>query len=403
MADTLHRPSRPSPPPRRTGESGPSRGLLLDGLITALKTAVLGLLLLGLPALLVWSSEARTGAAATEVLRTAGQLWLVAHTGPLQVPGGSVGLTPLGLLALPLLLLVRAGSARSGDRPATGVGDVVRLALAIAVPYAVLAGAVTQLSVTAEVRPGLLSGVLGAFGVALVGSAAGGLRPHRLWRAAWLRLPPRGRRLLRASMLASAVLLAGGALLAGVSLALHASRASELAGAGEPGVVGGLALLIASLAFVPNAAVWGASWLLGPGFAFGVGTAVGPFGHELGAVPALPLLAALPGGGVPGWAGFLALSVPLAAGVLAGRLVERAAELEETGVRRTALEAAAAGPFCGLMWLVLAWISGGSLGGERLVEIGPSPWPVALAVTGLVAVPAALTAAASRYRRDRAA
>jgi hypothetical protein len=155
--------------------------------------------------------------------------------------------------------------------------------------------------------------------------------------------------------------------------------------------------------------VWGLSWCSGAGFAVGVGTAVSPFAHSLGPVPAFPLLAALPGSGVPRWIGVAVLAVPLLAGALAGRLVladldaqrdeERHPELP--GRWRTVLEAAAVGPVCGALVAGLAWLSGGAVGGARLTEVGPSPWRVGLAVALAVAVGAAV-AALLQHRRTAA-
>ena len=52
----------------------------------------------------------------------------------------------------------------------------------------------------------------------------------------------------------------------------------------------------------PNLALLGSAYLLGPGFAFGTGTTVSPTAVSLGAVPAFPVLAALPNEGpTPGW------------------------------------------------------------------------------------------------------
>jgi hypothetical protein len=51
------------------------------------------------------------------------------------------------------------------------------------------------------------------------------------------------------------------------------------------------------------------------------------------------------------------------------------------------------GAGCGAVWTALAWVSGGPLGGDRLVDVGPSPWRVGLAVAlevGVAAVAAAL-------------
>ena len=397
MTQTLQRPASPSMPRRRTAPSAPRRWLLGAGSSAALRVAGVGLLVVGLPVLLSWATDARAGAGAPDAFRSAGQLWLLAHGVSLEVPDGRVGLSPLGLSALPLALLVRAGRQAAPQCRISSPRAAFTLALAVAVPYALLATLVAVLCSTATVRPVPVQALLGGLAMGLAGAGAGALRPGRLWQAGWLALPSRARRLIPAVAGASAVLLVGGALVVGLSLARHLGRAAELAGASAPGPVGGVALLLLGLSLVPNAVLWGASWLAGPGFAVGVGTSVGPFGYELGPVPSLPLLAALPGSGVPGWVGVLALLVPLAAGALAGRLVLRELATSASGpslsTRRTVLEAAAAGPACGLLWVVFAWLAGGPVGGARLAEVGPAPWQVGLALAvqvSLGAVAAAL-------------
>ncbi len=400
MTETLQRPSRPSPPPRRPSSGGPGRrGVVVAGVLAAAEAASLGLVVLGLPLLLVWATDPRSGAALPEAVRTVAALWLLASGAVLQVPDGSVGLTPLGVLGLPLLLLALA-AARQGRRSRlTSTGRAVRLSGVIAVAYAAIAVAVTVLSGTGDVRADPVSVAAGAAAVGFSGALVGCLRIDRLWRAAWLRLPVGARRLVRATTVSSAALAAAGALLAGTSLAVHGSSAIELARAGDPGPVGGFGLLLLGLSLVPNAVIWGVSWLAGPGFAVGVGTAVGPFGTELGPVPAVPLLAALPASGVPGWVGVLVMGVPLAAGALAGRIVHR--ELADRGAWRVALAAAATGPATGAVWAVLAWCSGGPAGGDRLADVGPSPWQVGLALVGLVGAGAALSVLALRWRTAR--
>ncbi|MFD2355800.1 DUF6350 family protein [Nonomuraea ferruginea] len=51
------------------------------------------------------------------VFRTAAQIWLAAHHAGFDIPGGRVGLLPLGLMVLPALLLYKAGRwmARDAD------------------------------------------------------------------------------------------------------------------------------------------------------------------------------------------------------------------------------------------------------------------------------------------------
>jgi hypothetical protein len=92
--------------------------------------------------------------------------------------------------------------------------------------------------------------------------------------------------------------------------------------------------------------------------------------------------------------------VPLLAGVLAGRRVLADLDLqadeertpEPPGHGRRVLEAAAVGPVTGAVVTGLAWLSGGAVGGQRLTEVGPSPWRVGLAVAVAVGVGAVLAA-----------
>ena len=394
MTETLQRPARPSPAPSH----GRSSGIVLAGLRAALVAGLLGLLVVIVPVLALWAVDDRAGASLADAVRTGAQLWLVAHGASLEVPGGAYGLTPLGLLVVPGWLLLRAGRAPGSGAPGSGSPDPDRSdprgllllhVAAVAVPYATLTGTVALLSASDAVAATPVSAVLSPMLLAGAAVAVGGRSRLHTAPAALLGL-------VRPVLVATVWLAGAGALLVGASLAVHLPRAAELAGSSEPGVVGGLGLLLAGLALVPNAVLWGASWLAGPGFAVGAGTAVGPFGHELGPVPALPLLAALPGGGLPGWVGVLVLAVPVTAGLLAGLLVHRTEP--DASAMRTACRSALVGAVSGAVWAVLAWGSGGPVGGERLAQVGPDPVTVGVAVALSVGAGAIVCASVLRYR-----
>ena len=388
MTETLQRPARPSPAPSH----GRSSGIVLAGLRAALVAGLLGLLVVIVPVLALWAVDDRAGAGLADAVRTGAQLWLVAHGASLEVPGGAYGLTPLGLLAVPGWLLLRAGRApgwgsQDPDRPDPRL--LLLHVAAVAVPYATLTGTVALLSASDAVAATPVSAVLSPMLLAGAAVVVGGRSRLHTAPAALLGL-------VRPVLVATVWLVGAGALLVGASLAVHLPRAAELAGSSEPGVVGGLGLLLAGLALVPNAVLWGASWLAGPGFAVGAGTAVGPFGHELGPVPALPLLAALPGGGLPGWVGVLVLAVPVTGGLLAGLLVHRTEP--DASATRTACRSALVGAVTGAMWAVLAWGSGGPVGGERLAQVGPNLGSVGVAVALSVGAGAVVCASVLRYR-----
>ena len=355
-----------------------------------------GLIATALPVLLVWIADARSGADAVEALRAAGQVWLVAHGVDLAIPGGSFGLAPLGLVLLPALLLQRAGGHSSRECRVARLPEALRLAVAVAVPYGVLTAVVAGLSRSGSVAPQSWQALGYGFLVGGLGALVGILRATRLWPAVLPALPDRLGRLLVAAGAALLVILGSGALLAGASLGRHLSQAQDLARASSPGVIGGFALLVLGLALVPNAVIWAGAWIAGPGFAVGAGTTVGPFAHEVAAVPAVPLLAALPGA-VPVWVGLLVLALPVAAGALAGLLVRR--RVPPLDPWRSAGEAALVGPLAGAIAALGCWVSGGPLGGERLTAVGPSPWQVGLVLAVEVALGAAAVAALTSLRR----
>lgn len=386
MTSTLERPALRAPVRRKQPERSP----LGPGLLAAGWAAGAGLVTLGIPVLLAWATDSRSGSGAAAATRAIGQLWLLAHGTSMSVPGGVVGLTPLGLTLLPLVLLHRAGRHGARSLDVRTVPQAVRLVVAVAFPYAVGCAVVAALSATEQVRPAPVQAMVGGLAVAAVGATSGVLHEGGLLGVAAGLLPARVRDLVRGTVAATALLLAAGSLLAGFSFVHHAARASSLAAASDPGLMGGIALLALGLLCVPNAALWGSAWLAGPGFAVGAGTAVGPFGTTLGAVPALPLFAALPSGPAPVWLGLVCLAVPVAAGVLGGCIVARRLSCPPG---RAALEGLALGPCAGLAMAGAAWLSGGPLGGGRLVEVGPSWWQVGLAVMAEVGTGAAAAAA----------
>ncbi len=81
---------------------------------------------------------------------------------------------------------------------------------------------------------------------------------------------------------------------------MHHDQATLLVDGLDAGIGGGILLAALCLLYVPTAAVWGLAYVVGPGFAVGAGTSVSVGGTDLGAVPAFPLLAALPAGAGPG-------------------------------------------------------------------------------------------------------
>src|SRR3546814_4303619 len=86
--------------------------------------------------------------------------------------------------------------------------------------------------------------------------------------------------------------------------------------AGNVDAVGATVVALAQLAYLPTLVVWGAAFAAGPGFAVGAGSAVSPSGTQLGVIPGIPVLGAVPDSTSP-WLLLLAL-LPVGVGALTG-------------------------------------------------------------------------------------
>lgn len=379
----------------------PTRPMLMAGGAAALAAAGGGLAVLVTLTLIGWITAPHVGLGGglAGALRSAGLLWLVAHHVEVSVHGvGMIGLLPLGLVLLPAALIEKAGRWMTHEGHVTSLLDVGPAAISIALPYALFAGAVALASGTSPAMPSLWQAVMMGFLIALLASGFGAARAIAPWRKLAGRVPPRPRSVILGMLAALAVLTVCGALLSAVSLMVHFSAYKQAVGALNPGIVGSVLLLLASLCYVPNSVIWAVAYLLGPGFAFGIGTAVSPSGSALGAIPAFPMLAALPVGdkaAFPAWLGFFILVMPYLAGALAGLMTVRIAPTPS-------LEAA---PLWGLVTGSLAAVvigfcakfSGGPLGAGRLASVGPAGGEVGLVAVLEVGVTAALVAGAANW------
>jgi Family of unknown function (DUF6350) len=389
-----------------TGETmpGPARPLAVTGAIAACTAAATGMVILTLLVLTGWIAAPHAGlglTGLTGVLRVAAVLWLIGHHVGFTLHGaGPIGLLPLGLVLLPGALLWRAG------RWVVRTGGVSRLrhvgyaALALAAPYALLAAALALASRSALAKPSLPQAVIASFLLALTAGGLGGARALAPWAQLAGLMPARLRSVIAGTVGSLTMLTCAGAVLAGASLGVHLREFSAVNALLAPGVIGAGLLLLAQLAYVPNAVVWAISFTLGPGFAFGTGTVVAPTGSALGPLPAFPMLASLPqglGSSVPPWLSVAVLALPFLAGATGGLLLARAAPTP-------VLEAApmwgfACGALTGCVLGVLAAFAGGSLGGGRLSSVGPSPWQVGAVAALEVGVAAAVTAGIANWRR----
>jgi Family of unknown function (DUF6350) len=379
--------------------TAPQRPLLVTGAIAAAVVTATGLAGITVLVLAGWIAAPHAGLSLGTALRAAAAIWLVCqHVGFSFRGAGRIGLLPLGLTVLPGALLWRAGNwvVRAGQvRRLRHVGYA---ALALAVPYAMLAGVLALASRSGLESSSLPQSVAWGFLLPLAAGGLGGARALAPWPQL-VRLLPAGPRSMVVGAAGALATLAGcGALVAGTSLALHLHEAAVLERDLAPGVIGTLLLVLLQVGYLPNAVIWAIAFSLGPGFAFGAGTVVAPTGSALAQLPAFPMLAALPPGlhsAVPGWIEPTVLAVPYLAGGLGGLLLVRvgpALSLDAAPVWGLACGAVSGGVL-GL----LAAVSGGPLGNGRLAAVGPSAWQVGAVSALEIGVAAAVAAGAANY------
>ncbi len=347
---------------------------------------VLALVLVG------WLVDGRAAASPVNAVRFAAAVWLLGHGVPLGTSSGSFALVPLGLTALIGWRLFRAG-AHSARAIRGGDGAPVLVAAAITFVYGLLGAGTAFAASTSGLTISPIRALLDTAGLAAVASLAGAAGQTGAAGVVWQRLPDWVRTGLRGGGLAAAGIVASGAVVAGAALALTGDRAVDILRSYHAGVAGIAGMTLLCLLYTPTLSVWSASYLVGPGFSIGVGTAVSPGQVRLGPVPALPLLSGLPTTVASPLVDLL-LGVPVAAGLLAGVLIARrltmAGWLELLGA--TGLAGVGAGALLGVAGLA----AHGALAGGRLAEVGPVWWRLALMGAALVGVAAAVAGAGAR-------
>ncbi|RKS76225.1 hypothetical protein BZB76_1575 [Actinomadura pelletieri DSM 43383] len=386
-----------------------TRPLYVTGLVAALWCIGIGLAVLTTITLIGWIAAPGTafGEGMSGVFRTAVNFWLVSHHAGFSYGQGRVGLLPLGVLVLPGVMLYRGGGwmIRVAGLPHRPRAAVVRVAVALATPYAALAALLALAASSPQLRPSAGQALIACFLVAVIAGGLGAARAVvaaqvaaeakgrrvRSGLGALLRLlPDRPRSLVIGVSGSLAVLLGSGAVLVGASLAVNIRDADHLYDMLAPGVVGGALLLLVELAFLPNAVIWGMAYAVGPGFSVGSGTSVSPTGVVLDLVPAFPPLAALPEPGPAPAVSLVALAAPFLAGAVGGVLTIRS--MPSPVSEGAPLWGFMSGALTGAVAALLTVLSGGPLGDGRMATMGPSAWQVGLLAALEVGISAAIAA-----------
>lgn len=394
--------------------------LWLQGVFELAQSAVISGLLILVPLAAVWLAGGFGDRTPAAMAQLGGQIWLLIHGVPLEVTfpsaepdgvgtTGILSLVPLGLTLIPFLLSWWAGRRLARASYSDQLWQGVAGALGI---YAVIGASVAYLSSTAEAAIQLAAGTLIPLLSAGLGLVIGAYREAGTWSrligvdgVAWLARTSQHSRwagsyawsCLRAGFVALTISLGLSAVLLAVTFGFRWAEMAAVYQRLDAGIIGGSALTLAQLGFVPNLVVWTLSWASGAGFALGSGSAITPLTTSAGPLPSLPVLGAVPPGTLE--YGLAALAIPVLAGLLAGWWFFREGEnhLDEwleikmearwfTASVSTLGAAVLIGLAAGAITAIVAWLSHASLGLGRLVDLGPNPLWVGLFVAGEVAV-----------------
>jgi hypothetical protein len=312
-------------------------------------------------------------------LRTGALAWLLAHGSGIDVHGVSVTMLPLGLTFVCCWVTwrfaLRVGESVSGHGPdadalADGERDfTVPAAIGLfAAGYAVVAVLTGVLAATPTADPDLAHVVLWSLLLTIgIGGPAIAIGSGRaaIWAAM---LPVAVRASLSVARRIVVWFLAVSVVTVLASLVVHFGAAANVLSRLHTGTGDGLMFLLANLLLLPNAVIFAGSYLLGPGFAVGTGTLVSPTVVALGPVPAVPLLAALPGNGTGSWTmGLMVLPVVVAGlGAAGSHHLHPTARWDEGAIR-----GCVGGVLAGVAFAVLALIAGGSVGPGRMQRVSP--------------------------------
>ena len=294
------------------------------------------------------------GSDVTDVGASAAATWLAAHQVPLNISGSPLSVLPL----LPTGLLIWATYRTTAGDPvgeedprwvlgAALAGPLLLATMALAVIHG-FAGAVPVAG------PPVVATVLIVLGVHALGAVLGlAQRPalHNRVRRALPGWAVHGAALVPHVLKRLAI---GATALTVFCLVCSLSTAAELTGGG--GFTGGLALIVVSLAYLPNVVIGALSVAVGPGVALGQ-TTVTAFGAVHAPLPALPVLAVVPQG-AGAWWWLAVLAVPVWASLALGRTAARRHDDRTDALRAVGIAAVLAGCVLAL----LGAMAGGTLG-----------------------------------------
>ncbi|WP_433016498.1 cell division protein PerM [Kribbella sp. CA-294648] len=409
MTDMLSRPgardggSHQAPGPAQPDAIAPTKPVIVSAVIGAGACLLTGLLACAAVAVIGWLAASFGGASGA--VRAGAAVWLVAHKAGATVGDAKISLAPLGLTLFLAWCLYRGGRFTARVSGADATKDLATASGVLAIAYGLGALVIALLTSDGAVKVSPVGAFFGAAILAAIAGTAGVLVESGAAADIADATPPGLRDVVPAAAAAVLSIVAVASILYAVLLAVHFSRVTSMLELLDAGAVGSVVLFAICLMLLPNMILYAVAFIAGPGFQLGVGTTIAPTGVDVGNLPALPLLAAVPAdGATPTYLLVLTALVPLGAGVLAGFVVARrglgAEDSDALGWDAFALRGGIAALLAGIVLMVLMVLSGGAAGPGRMAAVGvPGAVPAAGVLVAAMAIGASITAAVIAARR----
>ena len=357
---------------------------LTAGLITLVPILLLGSLL--------WLTTADIHLTWPETMLAALSFWLLGHGVPVLVANGVLGIVPIAMLLLVLWAGIWSAGRTTWACAENGWRPALRTAAAWAGGYAALMLAAGGLAMLGPMDPQLLRWIAASLLLPVLMALGGMIRSldhedvdefsDRLF------IPAALRRGWRPAVHTTAVILAAGTLAALVAVVLSINEVWALQSDLRPGVAGGITLGLLQLLSLPNIGLWISSFVAGPGFSVIEGSSVTWDGAATSLVPMIPVFAAHPPpADFPGATPLVAVLFVALGGWLGWQCLAATARL--ASLRAKALTMLSGAAFTGLLVGLLDWVGGGSLGIDRLADVGAPSGLLGLTVTGWLLLGAA--------------
>ena len=350
-------------------------------LVQVVRSISVVLLPIAFLSLIAWATAGSTNGNTSDPIRAAIWLWLGAHhlAFNLTLSAGAAAswLTylPLGALLFPILA-IRSGFKRSIDRLDSDSQSVALARTLFISWYVIITAAIAFFVTTDAVKPVWYLTPLVTIPIAMLSVLSAERRKIS------------SQPIFFATRIIAA-LLGFAFIVLGILLLVNLATVKDLTQVLQPGILGGVLLLILNVLYLPNAAVAIIGYFAGVGFGIGTGTMISPLAYKVPEIPALPILGALPTGKFH-WA-LIAVLLFVAAGVVltSWTLNQRPEVLWQTFT---------------LVLLVIAffsWAASGSLMTEALSAVGVSIWKVTLAIGLEMAIGIGLARVLPRLDRAR--